>query len=211
MFSSNGATEPPNGVVRIGDTIPEPRTIVVGTREYTGYVWGRRMPRTNEAMVRQAAQDLEIERARQGEPSHLFLLVRFLDDVRQAQAALTAGGSPDQFAAAVAAALEHYDTLVQQPQVPLPIWQTYLNRVMCGLIEGLSPIQADLFNSPETSAILEALHYPGFWKDPSLPNPPTPPAAASETTPPTTTSPTGSISKPESPPSVESESPSSAP
>lgn len=212
MFPANGTVEPANGIVRIGDTVVESRTIVVGSREYTAYVWGKRMPRTNEAQVRQAAQDLDLKRAQLGETPPLAALIQLREALRSGLAAADAGTPAETVLADLRTSFQALDQVAALVQAPLPMWQEYLNRVMCGLVEGLSPLQADLFTQAEVRQILETCHYPGFWRDPEapLPNGPAPTIpAVSPTMTTTTTSSTSSTSKPELPVSAESASPSS--
>lgn len=177
MFEPNGSASKTNGVVRFGDVVAGTRTLVLGVREYTAYVWGKRVPRTREALARAAYNELQEEVARMGDPSPLLVHERFLTEVRVALAAVSgelAAGQPEEAASraewfldTVRTSLEAHDAILPTYRPRGPEYHAFLNRLVCALTEGLSPITADLLSFEEISELLNAVHYPGFWKDDS--------------------------------------------
>lgn len=202
-FNSHEPEPNGNGVLRFGELVEKTQTLVFGVREYTGYVWGKRIPRTNEARARAAWNDLEEQRARMGDPSPLMLHERFLTEVRVAVATVEAGKPEDRasmvdwFYDQVKDALVMHDQLVEQGVRPTgPEYQVFLNRLICSLVEGFSPLQADLLDPDEVRTILRALHYPGFWtKKDESDEADSGKVQMTETLPTTEESPTGSTSK----------------
>lgn len=176
MFEPNGSASK-NGVVRFGDMVAGTRTLVLGVREYTAYVWGKRIPRTNEASARAAYNELQEEVSRMGDPSPLVIHERFFTEVRVALAAVSGelkSGQPDDvdnraawFLDEVRRSLEAHDALMPSYRPRGPEYHAFLNRLVCALVEGLSPITADLMSFDEISELLHELHYPGFWRDDS--------------------------------------------
>jgi hypothetical protein len=166
-------------------------------------VWGQRIPRTNEFRARAAYNDFQDEVARMGDPSPLLLHERFLTEVRVALASVdarvkqNAGEAADAaswFQDQVQTALLAHDDLMPSWRPPGPEYQGFLNRLICSLVEGLSPLQADLMNIDEVRTLLHDLHYPGFWTPEGGEAESGKAPTATETTTPTP-SPTGSTSK----------------
>lgn len=216
MLPSNGvaSSATPSGVVRIGATVPQSITIVIDEREFVGYVWGKRMPRMIEARVRQAAMELDEAQANYGEPPPAVVDSQFIGNVRSIlDATPPEAGAPElkRAIAALQEALVEHDELLGRQRQSVVLWAQYLTKVLCAMVDGLSPLLADQLVTDEVTEILGALHFPGFWRDPDRTQDPqiaTP--STEETTPTKTKKSTGSTSKPESPASPESALTSSA-
>lgn len=131
MFETEDQVRP--GVLRLGDLVAERKTVTVVRDGHEiallGYVWGRRIPRGVEARVSQAYQDLPKTYEAKIDPVTHEPL---LD--------------------------EH-----QQPQMTTKFdmsdYSEMLTRVACTLVEGLSPLEAEVMTFKEIRALLVYLNY----------------------------------------------------
>lgn len=126
---TNGVSDRP--ILRLGDLVPDTRPVVV-TRDgrdtiLKGYVWGRRIPRSIEARVRQAYEDL---------PKSIE--VRTINGEIQ----VDSGGEP-----------------LTDVKFNMGDYQDMLTRVACGLVEGLSPLEAEVLSYEEIRTLLGYLEY----------------------------------------------------
>jgi hypothetical protein len=134
MFEANGTAESRPGVLRLGDLVAETKPVVVmrDGREVAlrAYVWGRRIPRGIEARVSQAYQEFpKTIEAKVDPETHEVVL----DE---------ATGQP-----------------VTETKFEMADYSEMLTRVACTLVEGLSPIEAEVMTFAEIRELLTYLEY----------------------------------------------------
>jgi hypothetical protein len=135
VFESSGTAESRPGALRLGDLVAETKPVVIerGGREVAlkGYVWGRRIPRGIEARVSQAYQDF---------PKTVEVKL----DPETHEIMLNEQGEPQT-----------------ETKFEMSDYSDMLTRVACALVEGLSPLEAEVLTFAE---IRELLTYLGYLK-----------------------------------------------
>jgi hypothetical protein len=116
-------------ILRIADLVPARRPVVIGQRTYQGWMWGRRCPRSVEATVVGILQDMP-----KAEKPRIDMAGNIVHDEVTGQPILDSEMRP----------IDVQDTRTQ---------------ILCTLIEGLDPMQADLLSHEEVNAIFRYLEY----------------------------------------------------
>lgn len=132
MFEQEAAESRP-GVLRLGDLVAQTKTVSIerNGREMAlkGYVWGRRIPRRIEAQVQQAYSDFP----------------------KQVKVKLDPAGN----------IVVNPETGDPETEVNFDMadYSNLLTRVACTLVEGLSPLEAEVMDFDEIRELLRYLEY----------------------------------------------------
>jgi hypothetical protein len=133
MYEQNGAVSDRPSILRFRELVSTTRPVVVERDGHEvalrGYVWGKRIPRGVEAAVTQAYQDF---------PKTVEAKV----DPETHEIVLDARGEP-----------------IVETKFEMTDYSEMLTRVACALVEGLSPLEAEVMRFEEIRELLTYLEY----------------------------------------------------